>query len=957
MTTKLLVRQGGGAAAEIDYATAFTGRKGTPFFQENTPLLQMGQRFQNGECAQGFFKVVDPDAELSSVGFRLRPWAEVKLTEDASGDELIIAWNRLASGDVARRGLYVAGDEIEHNPTLMDCNLDVRGIPFAPGWVRPAETDWDRLEALQLAKLNGSSSTSPLFRETTDITVDRVSNGHLVKADPETDLEAKKYPKGTDVAEIIEDIAEQSGKLWGIVLHHDGGSTHKCLLYIDQDDLETWTTGVRISDDPADWDPDDPATPTFEPHWLQGSGKEADYSSVISGLISIYDGPDDNRQVVTVETGEAPSDWETFWAVYNDGESANDTQAERRANWILQDRKRPYISHRVSVLVTAAQAHLATAGQAIEVKSVVLNSGADKNNFVWRRIAESKLEPAADGLYWLHLSLERPRRSRRAGGGPAQPESTATRPARPGIIETSTAWRVFEHASLASGDINPEPALWKEVGYDDSVSPWVNAGLAGIDPDTDTTEIEHPNADDFLKRHEFFLRKQYYIDADELVGSDVNLHLYADDGATVYVNGTSVHSVGTPFVATGPHNVSTTIPRASFQEGLNCVGIYLWNQDSGTDGLSPPGGCLVGLKIDIAASHVDLGDGDTGEVLPADTAIHASEVPISDVGNHYDSGNVEGALQEAAELAAELAEAAAATVDELLQGKTFLIAARRGDNNPDDGYPEDSLEAVLQAAQRGADLISFNVVQSSDGTFWGSHDLTLDRTTTGTGAISGTTDATLAGLNYDAGLGYDAGRHGSSIGLTTLEEVLTGLSQYGGVLALEYKGGDIAELAQQVVDAGWASRTIIDSSTGVGATDLANAAIVKGISTQIRMQVNQAVSGADTDDNVDWLSYDIDSMSSLADTRTLAPKPVAAYGSTDDWGLDETSNFTNAFEWGARTWASLNLTDTLRLRNTAEFGAPGPTDTGRWEPVTNGDIATPEIVFDTGDVVMAWVED
>ena len=28
---------------------------------------------------------------------------------------------------------------------------------------------------------------------------------------------------------------------------------------------------------------------------------------------------------------------------------------------------------------------------------------------------------------------------------------------------------------------------------------------------------------------------------------------------------------------------------------------------------------------------------------------------------------------------------------------------------------------------------------------------------------------------------------------------------------------------------------------------------------------------------------------------------------------------------------------------------------GYYEPVTNGDAASPEIIFDDGDVVMAWV--
>lgn len=475
MTAKLLVRQGGGTAVEVDYASAFTPRKGSPFMEGSTPLIQMGQRFNNGEAATGSFLVIDPDAQLSSAGFRLRPHAEVKLTEDASGNELTLAWMRISSGSVGRRGIYIPGDEIEHNAEAMDCNLDVRGIPFRNGWDRPAETAFARLQALQLAKLNGAASTRALHRITTTITVDRVSNGHLVKATPDTDLDAKKYPKGTHVSEVIDDIAGQAGKSWGVVLHHTGGSTHKCLLYLEPTDLTTYTSGVRISDDSADWNPDHATTPTWEPHWMQGRGKESDESFVVSGLVSVYGGQDDDRHTIYVETGEAPDDWETWVEVYNDGESGSLTPATRRIENMLAVHKRPLISNRVSVLASASQAHLVEAGQAIEVKSVVVNSGPDKESFVWRRVAEKKIEPAADGKYWLHLSLDRPRLGRRVGGGSAQPKSTSPRPASDDLRYEMEVVTLFAANSHTFGYISPG-------GHE--VPLWVTAdGLGAISPD------------------------------------------------------------------------------------------------------------------------------------------------------------------------------------------------------------------------------------------------------------------------------------------------------------------------------------------------------------------------------------------------------------------------------------------------------------------------------------------
>jgi hypothetical protein len=433
MTTKILVRQGGGSATEVDFANAFTARKGAPFFDQNTPLVRMGQQWSDGAAAGGEFRVVDPNGVESTSGFKILPWAEVRLTEDASGDELTLAWMRFTSRDVERRGVYIGGDDVEHLPQLSDCNIDLRGIPFRSAWERPAETDIERLEALFERKLSGSASTAPnLFRITTDITFDSFANGHLAEHNTPVDMEAWTYPEGTEVNDVIAHIAEEAGKQWGVVLHDTAGSTHKCLLYVDTEDLDRWQTAVRISDDLADYDPDDETAPTFEPHWMQGAGRESDFMETYSGVINIYGGTNDDPRTVYVETGAAPEDAETWVAVRNDDETRTEGGATRHATTYLNKHKNPYQSNKVSILVKAAQAHLVRAGQAIEIKSVVVNTGADKETFKWRRVAQVIVEPAADELYWLHLNLERPRKGRGgggSGGGHAQPAATSPKPA------------------------------------------------------------------------------------------------------------------------------------------------------------------------------------------------------------------------------------------------------------------------------------------------------------------------------------------------------------------------------------------------------------------------------------------------------------------------------------------------------------------------------------------------
>ncbi len=504
MTRKLLVRQGGFTAAEVDFINDFAARKGAPWLDgSSAPLIQMAHRFANGESAQGYFKITDPDALLSTAGFRLRPWAEVRLTEDASGSELTLAWMRVTANDASRLTSTIAGDEVEHDPQLMDINLDLRGIPWRDGWERPAETDWDRLDALEAAKLNGSASTAPIHRNSTDITIARTINGHLVNVEGgETDLDANDYPAGTEQFEIISDVATQSGKIFGVVLHHDGG-THKCLLYIDQDDLTTYTTGVRISDDPADWDPSDPTTPTFEPHWRMGAAREQNMEDVASGIISIYAGLDNDPRTVFVQTGDPDDEWETWIAVYHD-DLANQhlAQATRRANWILADRRLPYQTHQVSILVSAEQAHLVEAGMAIETKSVAMEPGPNRHAWIWRRVAEKAIEPEADGRYWLHLHLERPHHTHGAGGGAGQPAVTTPKPPVPPVPGTVTT--VTNTAGHGDNDENEGVTVTAGQGqligvlqtYYLSATPapeyWSDSGGTSIQNMTIIGSITHP---------------------------------------------------------------------------------------------------------------------------------------------------------------------------------------------------------------------------------------------------------------------------------------------------------------------------------------------------------------------------------------------------------------------------------------------------------------------------------
>ena len=89
--------------------------------------------------------------------------------------------------------------------------------------------------------------------------------------------------------------------------------------------------------------------------------------------------------------------------------------------------------------------------------------------------------------------------------------------------------------------------------------------------------------------------------------------------------------------------------------------------------------------------------------------------------------------------------------------RPLLIYAHRGDINPTDGYPENTLPALQLAMARGADGIEFDVQLSADKTVWLMHDASVDRTTDGSGDVAHLHDAELAALTIDDGLGWRPG--------------------------------------------------------------------------------------------------------------------------------------------------------------------------------------------------------
>ncbi len=114
------------------------------------------------------------------------------------------------------------------------------------------------------------------------------------------------------------------------------------------------------------------------------------------------------------------------------------------------------------------------------------------------------------------------------------------------------------------------------------------------------------------------------------------------------------------------------------------------------------------------------------------------------------------------------------------QSKQVLVAAHRGDWH---NFPENSLEAVLSAAEMGVDIVEIDLQMTKDGHLVLMHDKTVDRVTNGKGAVSTFSLDSLKKLRLKNGLGRV-----TRFGIPTLEEVMTAVK--GKVMVNLDKGYD-----------------------------------------------------------------------------------------------------------------------------------------------------------------------
>jgi len=141
---------------------------------------------------------------------------------------------------------------------------------------------------------------------------------------------------------------------------------------------------------------------------------------------------------------------------------------------------------------------------------------------------------------------------------------------------------------------------------------------------------------------------------------------------------------------------------------------------------------------------------------------------------------------------------------------THGVCAHRGDNAC---FPENTVPAFVAAAEKGAAMVEFDVRRCKTGELVIMHDVTVDRTTTGTGKIAELTFDELR--SFDAGVKKDPRFAGTKI--PTFDEAIDCLPKDGIWVNVHCTGDVIYEVAEKIREKGRLHQAFI--ATGFGGVE------------------------------------------------------------------------------------------------------------------------------------------
>ena len=223
-------------------------------------------------------------------------------------------------------------------------------------------------------------------------------------------------------------------------------------------------------------------------------------------------------------------------------------------------------------------------------------------------------------------------------------------------------------------------------------------------------------------------------------------------------------------------------------------------------------------------------------------------------------------------------------------------------------WPRDSMAAILSAANSKADGIEFDVNRSAEGTWWLFHDDDLTPGTTGTGSIQDATDAEIATLRIDGGMGYDPLAQADTQPLSRLSDVLDGLAGYRGTLIVDCK--DARPGAHLALSELLAGRELYPSIIARGP---AGAAEVKSVDARFTVITQQLLN---TNPSVDvWLASATAEVNPVRVTLADLFGRVGMFVGDTHWRQDERTYLDNGRRWGVSFVITNDILPALAWRN------------------------------------------
>lgn len=337
---------------------------------------------EEGSVGRARIRVEDPTGAFGIRGHR-----KVVAVEDAA---LSDAQDGIVSIYFTNQRECYEGTPFDGIGRVFDIDLDdlntvlERRIMEGSDAKRPAETDVARVQWLfatgEMAEIE--------------------SDAYLLTSDPEN--MSKSDYRGQRIREILDDVAQQSGKNWFV--HLDPDDPTKFALWYGFGTGEEFTSIARLSNDPEEIDPDDETTPVYP---IAGAGRttiKQDPTRVFSDARVNYDGG--SAYVSLAATAEQFVKRATIVPAEN---VKTKERAEARGRRELRDVRTEEHTVRTAIVVPAAQVNVVSWGHRVPFRSTWAGElghiDYGQEGGVYCRVLNRTARQIAEGRYELALEM------------------------------------------------------------------------------------------------------------------------------------------------------------------------------------------------------------------------------------------------------------------------------------------------------------------------------------------------------------------------------------------------------------------------------------------------------------------------------------------------------------------------------------------------------------------------